>query len=545
MKAWLSVLAIGVFGGQQSASSTALSGPNPIRKVVNLLNALAKEVEEESLKEDQLYDKHACYCKATQSQLSDAIKADEETIPKLEGKIKETTATLSRFCQEIDDLTNEVGETTAELKKPPQARDREDYESEAADLRSSIAALKQAIPILKQGQGSQQLLSLKAQLQASGSSRSQQVLSAISQQSPFGDYSPQSLEVLGMLAQMLDNFEQDLAQENKREEAAAQAFDELHKSKTEEKMAAEAALKRKSHRHATLQMKQQDRKTNLKEAQERLAANQHSLQGLVNSCETKAKEREARAASRSEEFQAISETVKLINDDDALDLFKKTVPAPSLIQLDKAAARHLSPPVGLPAQQPQQLTKAQLMQLAASLPPAVLSQLMQRAGIGQVQRQGQPRVKGGSKFAPVARLVDRVLDTMADEQHKDDQHRDYCSEELANTRQENVTMSQTISQLLSDVETVKEEAADAAAQMQSIQAAIVQIDGDMKEAQKNRAAEEAEYENEGLERTQAEELLGKAKNRIAQYYAAEKLQQQVQGSVHLRSMCLGGHVCSN
>ena len=50
---------------------------------------------------------------------------------------------------------------------------------------------------------------------------------------------------------------------------------------------------------------------------------------LKKSCATKAKEFEERQANRAQELVAISETIKILNDDDALDLFKKTLPSPS------------------------------------------------------------------------------------------------------------------------------------------------------------------------------------------------------------------------
>ena len=57
------------------------------------------------------------------------------------------------------------------------------------------------------------------------------------------------------------------------------------------------------------------------------------LMELKKNCANEGKEYEARKASRSEELVAISETIKVLNDDDALDLFKKTLPSPSLLQL--------------------------------------------------------------------------------------------------------------------------------------------------------------------------------------------------------------------
>merc|ERR1719456_1237237 len=46
---------------------------------------------------------------------------------------------------------------------------------------------------------------------------------------------------------------------------------------------------------------------------------------LASTCATKKKEWAERTKLRAEEIAAISEAIKILNDDDALDLFKKTL----------------------------------------------------------------------------------------------------------------------------------------------------------------------------------------------------------------------------
>ena len=42
--------------------------------------------------------------------------------------------------------------------------------------------------------------------------------------------------------------------------------------------------------------------------------------------------------SRAEELLAIHDTIKLLNDDDALELFEATLPSPSLMQVPRSTA---------------------------------------------------------------------------------------------------------------------------------------------------------------------------------------------------------------
>merc|ERR1712151_371353 len=65
-----------------------------------------------------------------------------------------------------------------------------------------------------------------------------------------------------------------------------------------------------------------------------LAADQGFLADLEKNCDTKKAEWEERSATRAQELLALADTIKILNDDDALELFKKTLPTPALLQLE-------------------------------------------------------------------------------------------------------------------------------------------------------------------------------------------------------------------
>merc|ERR1719217_1587528 len=68
----------------------------------------------------------------------------------------------------------------------------------------------------------------------------------------------------------------------------------------------------------------------LKAAKEKADA-EKMLSTLGEQCKTKAAEQAAKDKTRAEEVSAISEAINILNDDDALDVFKKAVPS-ALIQ---------------------------------------------------------------------------------------------------------------------------------------------------------------------------------------------------------------------
>merc|ERR1719437_355597 len=70
-------------------------------------------------------------------------------------------------------------------------------------------------------------------------------------------------------------------------------------------------------------------KEDLSDTQATLAEDQKFLADLQKSCATKTSEWDERSKTRSAELVALADTIKVLNDDDALDLFKKTLPGSS------------------------------------------------------------------------------------------------------------------------------------------------------------------------------------------------------------------------
>merc|ERR1719316_2257206 len=70
----------------------------------------------------------------------------------------------------------------------------------------------------------------------------------------------------------------------------------------------------------------------LEDAKKELANAQSFLSTMDEECAKKKKERDMRAKMRADEIAAVSDAVKILNDDDALDVFKKALPSAALMQ---------------------------------------------------------------------------------------------------------------------------------------------------------------------------------------------------------------------
>merc|ERR1719203_754897 len=148
----------------------------------------------------------------------------------------------------------------------------------------------------------------------------------------------------------------------------------------------------------------------LEDTEESLAEDKKFLAELETGCSTKTAEWEARCKVREQELLAIAETIKLLNDDDALELFKKTLPGASAsfveIRMSTATVR--------------------------SRARAILQQASARAGSGSSMVAFIEYALSGKKigFEKVIAMIDEMVATLKKEQEDDDSKKEYCSTEL-------------------------------------------------------------------------------------------------------------------
>merc|ERR1712224_160743 len=138
-----------------------------------------------------------------------------------------------------------------------------------------------------------------------------------------------------------------------------------------------------------------------------LAEDKKFLADLEKNCEAKAKEWELRCKTRQEELLALADTIKVLNDDDALDLFKKTLPSASLLQV-KVTSTAL-----------RQRALAKILALRSARPQLDLIAL----------------ALNGKKigFGDIIKMIDEMVVTLKKEQDDDDAKMEYCKNQLDTT----------------------------------------------------------------------------------------------------------------
>merc|ERR1719313_2504830 len=126
----------------------------------------------------------------------------------------------------------------------------------------------------------------------------------------------------------------DLAEATAGENSAIKAYNELMAAKEKEVNALTKAIEEKMVRVGDLQVEIVEMKEDLDDTGKALLEDKKFLADLKKNCATKGEEHAANMKLRSEELLALADTIKILNDDDALELFKKTLPSSaSLLQL--------------------------------------------------------------------------------------------------------------------------------------------------------------------------------------------------------------------
>merc|ERR1712241_601381 len=136
-------------------------------------------------------------------------------------------------------------------------------------------------------------------------------------------------QIVGILKEMGDTMAADLASATKTEEAAIKTYNDLMAAKKAEVEALTAEIEKKLKRIGELGIEIVEMKEDLTDTEAALMADKEFIANLEKSCATKTAEWEERSKTRAEELVALADTIKVLNDDDALDLFKKTLPGAS------------------------------------------------------------------------------------------------------------------------------------------------------------------------------------------------------------------------
>lgn len=487
----------GAWAAHESTSLTA----NPIRGVVTLLQNMQKKVEDEGVKEKKLFEKFMCYCKNGLGDLKNTIDAAEAKVPKVTSALAEGEALKEQLEKDIGELKGGTGDAKATIAKATGIREKEAaaFAKDSADKKTNIAALKKAIAAIEAGMAGKFL-----QTSAENVATLQQLVINMDMSSTDRDmltsflsqgtgYAPASGEILGMLKQMLETMQKELDEITTAEEKSVKDFEALIAAKEKELNANTGAMEAKIERAAEVGLEIVEMKEDLDDTQKALVEDKKFLAELEKDCGTKEEEWNKRCKIRAEELLAIGDTIKILNDDDALDLFKKTLPSASLLQL--------------------QITSAEVKQQA-------LAALKASKGDSRIDFIALAlRSKGQNVFDKVIGMIDEMVALLGEEQMQDDEKKKYCEAELDKTEDEKKELERKVDDLFKAQEEGKDTLATLGEDIEALADGIKALDKQVAEATENRKEENTEYKEEMAANVGAKKLLELAKGRLAKFYS--------------------------
>jgi len=235
----------------------------------------------------------------------------------------------------------------------------------------------------------------------------------------------------------------------------------------------------------------------LSDTQAALLEDKKYLGDMDKTCATKTGEHDANQKVRSEELVALADTIKLLNDDDALELFKKTLPgsSASFVQVTNTAG-----------QQARALTSIAEAKKHAGRPNPGLDFIA-------LAIQGKK-----VNFAKVVKMIDEMVATLKKEQNDDNDKREYCNKQFDFSDDKKKGLERSVSDLEKAIEKGKEAISTFSDEIKSLEDGIKALDKSVAEATEQRKEENEDFTGLMASDSAAKELLGFAKNRLNKFY---------------------------
>jgi len=491
----------------------------PVSKVITLLKDMQKQLQQEAEEDEEIYEKMACWCETNDKDKTKAIADAEARIEDLTTDIESLTAASSRLNAEIVNLEKEVAKNQAALDKATAIRTKElaEFNAEEKDMLGSISALKSAVTVLSKHHGGALLQSTQIQLQTTlqhelskhGAllkgvlTKSQRKFVASFAQAPEDyfdaeptfkqSYAPQSGEIFGILKQMKETFETNLAQSQKDELANQQAFEDLKAAKEVEIAAAQEQIATKTQELATTDEKLAQSKQDIEDTRNSLSADEQFLMNLKEKCQMTDQEWEARQKDRQIEIEAVSKALAILSSDDAHDLFSKTF-NPAL--LEKQNSQH------------------QGMRLAAW---KLLSDVARKTHNPKLSALAT-HVRLDA-FKKVIKAIDDMITQLLKDKEDEIKHKDYCVEgfnENEKDTQKNEHEKKNLIQKIEDLTMTIDELTKA---IETLKAEIAEMQVQMKRAGEDREKQNKEFQMTVADQRATQKLLAQALDVLKGVYA--------------------------
>jgi len=507
-------------------------------KVIRLLQDMKVELNKELEDDKEVYEQLSCWCETNAKEKTKAIELGEAREAELVAFLGEAVAKMEELKAKLKATKDEINADWAALNEASALRMKEnkEFHEEETDLLQAVQACKQAIvvlskhnPDLAQVRSAAHLLQTArvSQLVLSGgvlSGEKSQVLKEFLQQAQgatsflaipgFQSYAPQSGQIFGILKQMSEDFSRNLGESQAQEQKAVEEFKALKAAKEDEIASGKKLVAQLDAELAELMEKHAAAFEELEDVREQLELDRTFLANLKEKCAQTDEEYEARMKSRHEEILAVEDTIKILNSDQAFDVFDKSVNIgfvqKSALVEQQQVRRHRA--VKVLRQAAAQSGSPQIALIAASV------QL--------------------DTFEKVKQEIDKMVTELSKQQEDEIAHRDWCISELNENARSTAAAYDKKASLEAKIADLEKTIESLTASIASAKAANAEMQTQMKRASEAREAENADFQQTIVDQRLTQAILRKALDRMKQVYALLQqrgLEPEQPGAPHIQT----------
>merc|ERR1740117_1350609 len=306
-------------------------------------------------------------------------------------------------------------------------------------------------------------------------------------------YAPQSGEIFGILNQMKESFEQNLAETQKDEASNVQAYEQLKAAKEDEIVAGQEQSETKVQELADTDEKLAQSKEDLDDTRASLTEDEAFLMMLKEKCSSTDAEWEERQKTRQLEMEACSKALAVLSSDEAHDLFTKTFNPAFLQEAEnnqrRTAAAKVLKTVALKNSSPRLAAIAIKVQLDA--------------------------------FVRVKKAIDDMVTQLLAEKNDEIKHKDFCVEEFNTNQVQTEAKEREKQDLLALIEDLNLTIKTLSAEIDTLKSEIAELNTELKRAGEDREKQNKEFQQVVADQRAAQKLLTAALKILKGFYEKE------------------------
>merc|ERR1719453_1197579 len=292
------------------------------------------------------------------------------------------------------------------------------------------------------------------------------------------------------------------------EEKAITGFGELKASKEAEIEMATEAIEAKTGRSGEVAVSAVQTKDSLEDTKDELADTEKMLGQLATECKTKESEFAEKSKIRAEEVKAISEAISILNDDDALDVFKAARGA-ALVQQELGFLQKSNSPASKA-----QKAKAVLAVAAKKANSPQMNLLLYTLN-SQLKMSSKGKSRGLEK---VIKMIDDMVVILGKDQSDDDKSKTFCEDELEKTTDEQTAAKEKKAAIEAEISEATDAVSALADEIATLESDIKDLDKTVAQATEMRKEEHEDFNAATQLNEAAMQLIEKAKNRLQKFY---------------------------